>query len=171
MRVFVAAELPAAAREALGALARPGIEGLRWARPEQWHVTIAFLGEVEPAAVASVGAALRCSVASPARARLGPATALLGRSILCVPVTGLDMLAASVASALRAKGFEIEERPFRGHVTLARARGRRSVPPSLRGAAVEATGDVDCLVVMESSPEKGGSRYEALERVPLSGDR
>jgi len=170
VRVFVAAELAPVAREALGALARPGVQGLRWAKPEHWHVTMAFLGEIEPAAVASVGVALRGSGAPAGRARLGPATTLLGRGILCVPVTGLDVVAARVAQALRAEGFEIEERPFRGHVTLARARGRRSVPPSLRGAAVEATWDVDGLAVMESRQEEGGSRYEVLERVPLSGD-
>jgi RNA 2',3'-cyclic 3'-phosphodiesterase len=170
MRVFVAAELPPGARAAVDALARPGIEGLRWSRPEQWHVTMAFLGEVEPATVASVGVALRGSGAPPGRARLGPATALLGRSILCVPVTGLDVVATRVAHALRAEGFEIEERPFRGHVTLARARGRRSVPPSLRGAAIEATWEVDRLAVMESRPGEGGSRYEVLEHVPLPGE-
>ncbi len=169
MRVFVAAELSNGAREAVGTLARPGIQGLRWARPEQWHVTMAFLGQVEPSAVASVTLALRGSGAPLGRARLGPATALLGRSVLCVPVGGLDAVAARVAQALRVEGFEIEERPFRGHVTLARARGRRSVPASLRGVAVEATWDVDRLAVMESRPGEGGSRYEVLERVPLSG--
>ena len=31
----------------LAALARPTVEGVRWTTPEQWHVTLRFLGWVD----------------------------------------------------------------------------------------------------------------------------
>src|SRR4051794_11116337 len=49
MRLFVALVPPAEALAELGAAvaALPDTPRLRWTRPEQWHVTLAFLAEVD----------------------------------------------------------------------------------------------------------------------------
>src|SRR6266849_3358963 len=61
MRLFVAIDLDDAAREAIGAeqqklrkiLGEAGRSSPRWARPEQMHLTLVFLGEITDAARAS----------------------------------------------------------------------------------------------------------------------
>lgn len=46
MRLFIAIELPDDLKAALGRL-RVDVPGARWVQPEQLHLTLAFLGEVE----------------------------------------------------------------------------------------------------------------------------
>ncbi|MBL8966708.1 MAG: hypothetical protein JNG85_06840 [Spirochaetaceae bacterium] len=61
MRCFVALTLPAAAREALDRAAAPlrgRWPGLAWVRPEDYHLTLAFLGEQGPAGLQAARAAL-----------------------------------------------------------------------------------------------------------------
>lgn len=180
MRTFVAICLPQVAVAALHRVPRPPLAGIRWTTPAQWHVTVAFLGELGPDQVALATSALRTLGApgadagapapgAPPQAVLGPATEVLHRQVLCVPVEGLDHLAGQAAAALRAAGFDLERRPFRGHVTLARARGRTRVPAALAGAAVGGRFEVHELVVMESTLGGQGSRYRAVARVPVAG--
>ena len=167
MRLFVAA-LPdgatvAGLREACGGWPRPKVAGLRWTGPDQWHVTLRFLGSIDPGEVAAALDRLGSAVTE---ARLGPATALLGRGVLMVPVGGVDGLAGAVAAATVDLGDLPEDRPFTGHLTLARSRGR--VPAGWEGRPVAGTFPVAevCLVRSETLPE--GARYEVLGRWPLS---
>ena len=100
MRLFVAAMPDGATvnclRETCGGWPRPKVAGLRWTGPDQWHVTLRFLGSVDPGEAA---AALDGLGWAAAEARLGPVTALLGRAVLMVPVGGVDGLAGAVAAA------------------------------------------------------------------------
>ena len=130
MRLFVAVWPPPAVVAVLTALARPPVDGVRWTRAAQWHVTLRFLGEVAdtsvPGVVASLGAA--ASGVSPVSAVLGERLAAFGPSVLFAPVDGLASWAAAVGEDGRG--------PFVGHVTV--ARGRRGRGP--------ARGDVRPLV-------------------------
>ena len=171
MRLFVAA-LPDGAtvdglREACGGWPRPKVAGLRWTGPDQWHVTLRFLGSIDPGEAAAALDRLGSAVTE---ARLGPATALLGQSVLMVPVGGVDGLAGAVAAATVDLGGLPEDRPFTGHLTLARARGRARgrVPVGWAGRPVAGAFPVAevCLVRSETLPE--GARYEVLGRWPLS---
>ena len=167
MRLFVAA-LPDGAtvdglRETCGGWPRPKVAGLRWTGPAQWHVPLRFLGSIDPGEAAAALDRLGSAVTE---ARLGPATALLGQSVLMVPVGGVDGLAGAVAAAPVDLGGLPEDRPFTGHLTLARARGR--VPVGGAGRPVAGAFPVAevCLVRSETLPE--GARYEVLGRWPLS---
>ena len=128
-RLFVAARLPADALDLIAAeLAASGSSG-RWVGRDQWHVTLRFLGEADPAATAHALATLQ---APAVEATLGEASVRLGRRVLALPVDGLDRLAASVDGLLERAGIEAEQdedRPFRGHVTVARASRRGGLPP------------------------------------------
>src|SRR5262245_39287830 len=120
-RLFVAVWPPEDVAEALRALGRKDRRQVRFVPPENWHVTLRFLGEAEPDAV---GAALDDALLPAARARLGPAVDLLAERALVVPVQGLDELAAAVAEATAALG-DPPRRRFVGHLTVARL-GRRA---------------------------------------------
>jgi 2'-5' RNA ligase len=178
VRLFVAVDLPAEVVGHLSGLARPELASLRWTTPEQWHVTVRFLGEVPAsdlegaaglvAALDTVPDALAAAGVGRVEASLGPASAWFpGRQVLQVPVAGLDELAGAVALVTGAWGDE--ERGFRGHLTLARARARLRGPASLAGVAVAASWVVAELVLYSSSLGPGGPRYTVLHRVALPG--
>ncbi|HEY1734130.1 MAG TPA: 2'-5' RNA ligase family protein, partial [Acidimicrobiales bacterium] len=153
MRLFVAIWPPPTVRGRLGALARPAVPGLRWTTADQWHVTLAFLGEV-PDGEQDVVAAAIADVAGrlPGRphAVMGPATETMGRGILCVPVDGLDVVAAAVRASPVGRYVAPGEPPFSGHLTLARARRGRRVPDDVCGMPVDARWSVDEVCAVSS---------------------
>jgi 2'-5' RNA ligase len=84
-------------------------------------------------------------------------------------VSNLDDLGTAVIAATRAFGSPPEERPFAGHLTLARGRGRRSVPAAVAGDAVSGSWDVREFALIRSHLGASGARYETLETVGLRG--
>ena len=149
---------------------RPDIAGLRWAPPEQWHVTLRFLGDFDDVGVveeAVDGVTRRC--AEPVIARAGPATGRFGHRILHLPVDGLAPLAAGVAAATAGFGQPPEDRAFAGHITLARVRERARVNlRALEGTPLAAEWSVEELTVVESRLSSAGARYAVGARAPLA---
>lgn len=159
-RVFVAVWLPADVRQQLLALPRPDTLALRWVPATGLHATLRFLGDAPPGAVTD---RLSAAALPPARAELGPATGTLGHRILMVPVAGLDELAAAVARATDGLGRP-PQRPFVGHVTLARARD--DAARDLAGAPVAAAFDVTEVAVVTSETHPDGARHTTVATVP-----
>jgi RNA 2',3'-cyclic 3'-phosphodiesterase len=136
MRLFVAVAIPdEVAGELEGAVAplRAAWPDLRWTRPEAWHLTLAFLGEVNETVVPQLTPRLeRAAARHPSISlALGGAGAFPGAARARVLWTGvhgerraLGALAQSVAAAARrAKAPPAEEgRRFQPHLTLARCR-------------------------------------------------
>jgi RNA 2',3'-cyclic 3'-phosphodiesterase len=136
MRLFVAVAIPdEVAGELEGAVAplREAWPGLRWTRREAWHLTLAFLGEVNETVVARLTPRLeRAAARHPSLSlALGGAGTFPGAARARVLWTGvhgerreLGMLAASVAAAARRAGAPPAEegRRFQPHLTLARCR-------------------------------------------------
>lgn len=162
-RLFVSVLLPDSAVEALAALPRPEIEGVRWTEPENWHVTLRFLGN---APVPEATAAFETITAPGATARLGPRVWRLGQSVAMVPVVGLDDLASAVAAATAGVGEAPERRRFVGHVTVARTRAR--MPTAALGSEVAAEFDVEQIHLMRSHLDHVGPRYEIVSGRHLS---
>ena len=164
---------PAPVMALLRELDRPEVPRLRWTTPDQWHVTLRFLGEVDPpgpvaAGLAGVPAGLAAVGAPGVEAVLGPSLAWFpGRQVLQVPVAGLDALAGAVAEATAPWGPP-PERPFAGHLTLARMRGRARGPARLAGTALSAAWPVDRVELVSSTMASGGSRYRTEASVVLA---
>jgi 2'-5' RNA ligase len=174
VRLFVAVSPPEEVLVLVEALPRPNLSKLRWTTPDEWHVTLRFLGEVESAepvaqALRQVPAALHDAGVGAVEAVLGPAVAwFTGRRILQVPVAGTEALAAQVASATAKWGGPLETGPFTGHLTLARVRGQGKGPANLAGTSIRAAWRVDEVVLVSSRLGTGGAHYETLENVPLA---
>ena len=171
MRLFVGIWPPPDVTAVVGALPRPEVPSVRWTEPEQWHVTLRFLGEVGEEEVPDLHAALG-GVAGhqrPAPVELGPATTRLGPQVLVVPAAGLDGLAAAVTEATAGFGEPPDPRPFRGHLTLARGRGRRPVPFRLAGRPLAGAWSADELCLVRSLLGSRGATYETVATFRLAG--
>lgn len=170
-RLFVAVWPPDDVLDLLASLARPAVDGLRWTTREQWHVTLRFLGSVDDVEAAAV--ALASVQTSACQALLGPATARFGQRVLHVPVSGLDDIAAEVIRATSSIGEAPEARPFAGHVTLARVRGRGRGGVDLRpltGTPIAAAWSVTSVCLVESRLGRGpggAAAYDVVTRLSL----
>jgi RNA 2',3'-cyclic 3'-phosphodiesterase len=181
VRLFVAVTPPPAAVEELWSAAagvRAARSGLRWTRPEQWHVTLAFLGEVGDGTRTDLTERLGRSAA-----RHGPLTLALcsagrfGDRVLWTRVSGdvepLRRLAASVRAAARRAGAAVEARPYRPHLTLARAsgeadlRGAVGVLEAFSGRSWTAT-ELRLVRSRLGAGPDGGALHEPLASWPLS---
>ena len=160
-RLFVAVWPPSEVADALAALPRPVLPGLRWTTPDQWHVTLRFLGTV--AVDDAVEAFRRIELGRPAVATLGPVVGRFGSRVLQVPVTGLEALAAATVGATAALGKAPADRSFTGHLTLARVRrpGAVDLRP-LTGAPVSGRWVVGELTLVRSHTAAAGARYQVL---------
>lgn len=176
IRAFFAVEMGEAARRAAAELARalrdaPGGDAVRWVRAENLHVTLRFLGPVEPARVPELVARVREEVAGtpPFELALGRLESLSGRVLVLAlePRAPLAALAGAVERGVVAAGLPPESRPFRGHLTLGRLRGRRL--PTVTAAVTPGRHPfpVREAVLFQSRPGPGGSQYTALERIAL----
>ena len=164
MRLFVAVRPPERVLDALAALVRPDDPAARWTTREQWHVTLRFLGNVDDPA--PVVAALRGAVRtlSPVEVVLGPHAAMLGRGVVQLPVEGLDELASVVIAATASFGKPPDERRFKGHLTLARTKGRAVDRSSLD---LSAAWTVEQLELIRSHLGQGPARYETVAAFSL----
>ena len=128
--MFVALAPPDEAKDELASALQPVYEShphLRWNRIEDWHITLAFLGELPVTAVPILRPVLDRLAASRPPLWLG----LNGGghfddrllwSGIGGDLDGLRLLAEEVGSVVRAGGVAFQERPLRPHLTLARAR-------------------------------------------------
>jgi 2'-5' RNA ligase len=165
VRLFVAVWPPPEVVATLSGLDRPAIEGVRWTTPDQWHVTLRFLGSVESAEPAV--AALDTLAGAPgAVATIDGRPLRLGREILALRVDGLADLAALVGAAFAGIGRPPEARPFRGHLTLARGRAVRSLSQTRRFQRASFT--VRAVSLVESHLGPAGARYESVASVELT---
>ena len=179
MRLFVGLAVSEAVKEILERLTlrlRAKDDGLRWSTREQWHVTLVFLGEMEDAARAALVRELK-SVRRPTLTLRMERLGVFERSGILhaeVEVTQeLLRLYETVATVVRRCGLEIEERPYRAHITLARARnreGRKAIERMRRGLEqqrLRASWRAEEFRLYESQLSSCGSRYVVRERFAL----
>jgi len=158
-RLFVAVWPPEQLVADLSGLPRKNRPGIRWVEPENLHVTLRFLGEAD---ADEVSAALDEIELEATPVRYGPAIDILFDRVIAVPVTGLDELAAAVASATDGLGTEPPRARFSGHLTVARLKPHARIP-NVIGALVAAEDEVTRFELIESRLRPGGPEYEVLE--------
>jgi 2'-5' RNA ligase len=177
VRAFVAVFPPPEVRRKALASARrlPSANRVRWARPENVHLTLKFLGDVREEALDGLSAALgeTCPGHSPFDAtltELGAFPSARRARILWAGVGAgsdrLRSLAADIDAALAPLGFEREKRPYVPHLTLGRVRGQ---PASLDlPSSIEALGFwVRHVELMESALTAEGAIYRTVDTFAL----
>ncbi len=114
---------------------------LRWVPPENWHITLVFLGDVPERSLGLIDQ-LVAPIVENTPPLPAPLVALewfpspLKPRMLTLKVEAsepLMSLQSEVVAALRREGFHSERRAYRPHITLARLKGSRKLvePPSL----------------------------------------
>jgi 2'-5' RNA ligase len=178
-RLFVAVPLTDDATAAVAAVVdsiragEPEGRGVRWVRLEGLHLTLRFLGPTPDDRVADLAAAVE-SVARDAE----PFTITI-RGAGSFPPTGrprtiwldirdgvesLEGLASRLDDRLAGLGWDRDRRPFRAHLTLARADGVRAGPATV-AALTAAAADlaiesrIDRIILFESITGSGRARY------------
>lgn len=186
MRLFVAGVLPERfCLELVQQLepVRAATPQARWLPAKALHLTLVFLGAVADAVVAPLGAGLGSMVGrhhplalslagmetfGPSRTPRVLATALAGE------VEGLRSLVADARQVVQALVPLEPERPFRPHLTVARARSARGDPLLGRcrtalGARLEGSFRLEDVALVRSETFATGAVHTILERWQLRG--
>lgn len=184
LRAFVGIPLPTAARQSLARMQRHVRDaGVRaaWVAPDNFHITLRFLGTISRDQIATLDAVLRRKLDGATSCQLGLEKLGVFPS-LKRPTVGwaglrerrgaLSPLYAAACEAAGAIGIAPEERPFSPHVTLFRLRNRQApqrLPEVLSGARSLAMDDfwVDTVALWRSELRRGGAVYQKLKEYPL----
>jgi len=185
MRLFFCVPLPQEAKDRAARALAParkaaGEGGLSWTKPEQMHLTLAFLGEHPSEALAGMFAAAEpcCQIKAFEAVLTGvgafpdPRRAHVLWLGISQGASELSALAERLCAGLRAAGFELEARPFKPHLTVARVKrgGERDAERALKAAEVGevARFHVGRLLLMKSELSPKGARHEEVRAFRLT---
>jgi 2'-5' RNA ligase len=183
-RLFAAVDIPPSAKDVVVRAVDPWRERLpggRWVHPENWHITVKFLGRTWPRLVGWVREACGQAAAEihPFRLALQGFGVFPGRTrarVLWVGLRDKEGSLAALASALDRRlerEFPPEKRAFSAHLTVARFNPPipfREHAEALQETQVEAGPfRVGRLVLYRSHLSPRGARYEPLETFSLRG--
>ena len=184
IRAFVAVNLDPGLREGLVQV-QERLKATRadvgWVRPENLHLTLRFLGQVEEARLHAAAEAVAAATSGfgPFRFVLGglgafptPRTARVVWIGVSHGAEKLASLQAKVEEGLESVGFPPEERAFSAHLTLGRVRGpghREQLAVALTSMPAEPLGEMVLhrIELMKSDLNPGGPRYSVLQSFPL----
>jgi len=188
MRIFVAVDVPDEIKGVISTAfegLKSGVEGVRWVKPENIHLTVKFIGDYEERKLDRLVDEVR-----KAALRSPRFTALLGgcgafssprkARVIWVDMReggeGAAVVARKVDSRLGKIGVKRENRPFRAHLTLGRLKRPKDCSDMLDRLdddleeLSEMPFDVHEIVLYRSILSSEGSTYVSLQHIELGGD-
>jgi len=174
-RLFTGVEIPPVVGNALASL-RGGLPGARWIDPENYHLTLRFIGDVDDVTAHEVADMLGRIKRGGFDLHMEGLTSFGGRKPRAVvaqvsPAQPLIEVQAEQERLLQRVGLEPEGRKFMPHVTLARLRdsSSRQVADYLasRGYFRTSPFRVDRFVLFSSRSSVGGGPYIVEASYPL----
>ena len=175
-RLFSAIEIPANIAQRLSML-RSGLAGARWIDPENYHLTLRFIGDVDGTTARDFAQALNEIEMPPFTLRLDGLGSFGGRKPRAIfaqpaPSDPLEALRRAHDRAAREAGIPPEGRNYMPHVTLARLRGTRAddVARYLESHGFVQTEpfEVERFVLYSSRASVGGGPYVIEGEFPLA---
>jgi len=174
-RIFIGVEIPAEVSQSLSIL-RGGLPGARWIDPENYHLTLRFIGDVDDVVARDVMQMLGGITRRPFEIALNGLDQFGGKKpravFVAVAANGpLAELQAELERILQRIGLPPEQRKFTPHVTLARLRdaSSRDVADylSIRGAFKTPPFSITRFVLFSSRASTGGGPYVIEAAYPL----
>jgi 2'-5' RNA ligase len=183
-RAFVAIELPENIRASIGA-ARETLKScgfrVKWVRPESIHLTLKFLGNIDATQTDTIVNAM--ALAARDRAALHLTASGMGvfpnarrPRIIWVGLGGqldqLKSLQQTLDAHLADEGFRAETRPFKGHLTLGRVKGKISAD-RLQAALAKLNAfeseifEANRIILFKSELHPAGAVYTRVAQVNL----
>jgi len=185
MRLFVSVDLDGLAEEVATVQEQiAGASGLTLTEPEQAHVTLKFLGDVDEGRLPELSDELAAAVAdsgvAPFTAEFGGLGVFPELEYISVVWAGvreggdrLTRLHEAIERRSVAMGFDPEDHAFTPHVTLARmehAGGKELVQDAVENSAPTVGRlRVEAVRLTESTLTADGPRYSTLDRFHLAG--
>jgi 2'-5' RNA ligase len=175
-RLFTGVEIPPDVGQALASL-RGGLPGARWIDPENYHLTLRFIGDVDDMIAGEVASMLGRVKRGAFELRMDGLTSFGGRKPRAVVATvagaqALVEVQAEHERLMQRIGLEPEGRKYTPHVTLARLRdsSSRDVAEylSARGYFRTAAFQVSRFVLFSSRASTGGGPYIVEAAYPLN---
>ena len=174
-RLFSAIEIPGEIADRLAGL-RGGIDGARWVDPENYHITLRFIGDVDGTTAERFSEALakvECASFALTLDGLGSFGRGRPRAVWAgvAPSTELAALNRNHEKAAVLAGLDAETRNFHPHVTLARMKRVKAKDVatylSHNGAFLTGSFPVTRFVLYSSRASKGGGPYVVEQSYPL----
>ena len=174
-RLFTGLEIPRHVADSLSMM-RGGLPGARWIDPENYHLTLRFIGDIDDALARNIAGLFGRVQRRPFELRLDGLTSFGGRKPRAVvasvtAVAPLLELQAEQERLLQRLGLEPEGRKYIPHVTLARLRETSSWQMadylSARGHFRSAAFEVSRFVLFSSRSSVGGGPYVVEAAYPL----
>ena len=175
-RLFTGIEIPAVIAEQLSML-RGGLPGARWIDPENYHLTLRFIGDVDDVTALEAASALGRIQRGAFDLHLAGLTSFGGRKPRALvaavgPSQAVMELQAEHERLMQRVGLEPEGRKYTPHVTLARLRdtSSRDVADylSIRGGFRTASFAVSRFVLFSARASTGGGPYVVEAAYPLA---
>ena len=180
-RVFIAINLPKTAKQALAAFIDQAknlnpAPALRYVKPDGLHLTLHFLGDLEPSQIEAVSALLEKAVADSPPAGLeltniGGFPNLEQPRVVVVNARqtngrSLTDIQRTISDGLEQIGIVTDKRPWTPHLTLARVNGRTRF--STAGLDVPKLAiPVNSIELMESRLTPHGAEYSIIKSYDL----
>ena len=153
-------------------------ERISWTNPEQYHVTLRFIGETEQTDMKRICHALQNDFPVPGQINMdanelgsfGPRKKPRVIWVGFEESSFIDLMKLEVDRMLEICGIPIENQPFRAHLTLGRVRSLKDLQLYYRIIQemkhdFKATVLFDRLVYFRSILGSGGPQYQVLEEV------
>jgi 2'-5' RNA ligase len=175
-RLFTAIEIPAHVGSAIS-VARGGLPGARWVDPENYHLTLRFIGDVDDSVAREVAFILGQVRRSTIEIKIDGLSSFGGRRpraivALAVPTPPLLELQGEHERLLQRIGLEPEGRKYTPHVTIARLRDSSSHQVadylSARGHFRAPPFAAERFVLYSSRDSVGGGPYVVEADYPLA---
>ena len=186
IRTFIAIELPSEVKTLLDNV-QQGLKTLplkaKWVRTQNIHLTLKFLGNIDPANIEDIGRAMADAAgdSAPFTLTVGGIGFFPGVKRPRVVWAGLggetDILfdlQRRLAQLLAAIGYPQEKRPFKAHLTLGRI--RQAIDSGTIGRAMQdysSLGELhftaDRIILFRSDLKPSGAVYTPLKQTELSG--
>lgn len=182
IRVFFAIDLPMPAKEKLGKFIgtlkkKSRTHGIRWTKPVNLHITLQFLAETHTEHLATLIDNVRSRLKGASHSlnlecgslHLFPSPFHPRVIVLDVrPRDELSALSRLIGEGIKATNYEIEDRPFRAHLTLGRIKQPREINLDFLSGIGEPDLDkvkAEEVVLFRSEPKPEGSEYTVMEKI------